>query len=153
MSLVQRNGFPWSVNECLQLQREYELLELSIDEIATKHKRTPKAIMFKLDKEGFADYSTLSNYYNSSHYKNTVNKEDEQLFETQLEDDDTEDDDEEGDEEDKEEEEEDEEEDENPISSIKKQLGDLNTKLEEFMEQILKHTKTPVPATTFKLFG
>ena len=56
MSLVQRNGFPWSVNECLQLQREYELLELSIDEIATKHKRTPKAIMFKLDKEGFADY-------------------------------------------------------------------------------------------------
>ena len=98
MSLVQRNGFPWSVNECLQLQREYELLELSIDEIATKHKRTPKAIMFKLDKEGFADYSTLSNYYNSSHYKNTVHKEDEQLFETQLEDDDTEDDDEEGDE-------------------------------------------------------
>ena len=49
---------------CLNLQREFELLTLSIDEIAIKHKRTPNAIMCKLDEEGLADYNVLySNYY------------------------------------------------------------------------------------------
>ena len=55
----KRNGYKWSINECLQLQREYELLELSIDEISIKHNRTPNAIMYKLDQEGFANYNTL----------------------------------------------------------------------------------------------
>ena len=55
----KRNGYKWTINECLQLQREYELLELSIDEIATNHKRTPDAIMYKLDHEGFANYNIL----------------------------------------------------------------------------------------------
>lgn len=60
-----RNRKTWTVNECIQLQREFELLEWSIDEIAKKHKRTPNAIMFKLDKEGFANYNTLySEYHN-----------------------------------------------------------------------------------------
>lgn len=58
-SLYERNGNKWSVNECLQLQREYELLELSVDEIAAKHKRSPKAIMFMLDKEGIENYNSL----------------------------------------------------------------------------------------------
>jgi hypothetical protein len=59
-----RNGNRWTVNECLQLQREFELLNLSIDEIAERHQRTPNAIMFKLDQEGFADYNVLfSNYH------------------------------------------------------------------------------------------
>jgi len=56
---AHRNGKRWSVSECLQLQREFELLHLSIVEIATRHKRTPNAIMFKLEKEGFADYDVL----------------------------------------------------------------------------------------------
>jgi len=65
MSLYNRNRKRWTVNECLALQREFELLEWSIDEIATKHKRTPKAIMFKLDEEGLAKYNILCNeYYN-----------------------------------------------------------------------------------------
>jgi len=65
MSLYNRNRKRWTVNECLALQREFELLEWSIDEIATKHKRTPKAIMFKLDQEGLAKYNILCNeYYN-----------------------------------------------------------------------------------------
>ena len=64
MSLVTRNGKRWTVNECIQLQREFELLQLSVDEIALRHKRTPNAIMCKLDNEGFADYNVLySNYY------------------------------------------------------------------------------------------
>lgn len=60
-----RYGNKWTVNEILSLQREYELLNLSIDEIASKHKRTPNAIMFKLDQEQLADYNVLySNYHN-----------------------------------------------------------------------------------------
>jgi hypothetical protein len=64
MNPYTRNGFKWSVNEVLSLQREFELLEWSIDQIAQKHKRTPNAIMFKLDQEDFADYNVLySNYH------------------------------------------------------------------------------------------
>jgi hypothetical protein len=59
-----RRGNRWSVNECLQLQREFELLNLSIDEIADRHKRTPSAIMNKLDREGLADYNVLYSNYN-----------------------------------------------------------------------------------------
>lgn len=65
-NLYKRNRKRWTINECLELQREFELLEWSIDEIAIKHKRTPNAIMNKLDKEGFANYMVLSKeYYNS----------------------------------------------------------------------------------------
>jgi len=62
---MDRAGFKWTVNEILSLQREFELLGWTIDQIATKHKRTPNAIMYKLDQEGFADYNLLySNYHN-----------------------------------------------------------------------------------------
>jgi hypothetical protein len=54
----------WTIKECLDLQREFELLQLSIDDIALRHKRTPGAIMFKLDEQSFADYNVLySNYH------------------------------------------------------------------------------------------
>jgi TATA-binding protein-associated factor Taf7 len=60
-----RNGYKWSVNEVLSLQREFELLGMSIDLIAERHGRTANAIMYKLDQEKFADYNVLySNYYN-----------------------------------------------------------------------------------------
>jgi len=65
MTTYSRAGFKWSVNEILSLQREYELLGWSIDEIAEKHKRTPNAIMYKLDEEGFADYNVLYSNYNN----------------------------------------------------------------------------------------
>jgi hypothetical protein len=60
---MNRIGYKWNINECLRLQREFELLCLTIDEIAVRHKRTPKAIMFKLDEEGFATYTDLYNGY------------------------------------------------------------------------------------------
>jgi cobalamin biosynthesis protein CobT len=64
MTTYKRFGNRWTINECLQLQREFELLQLSVDEIAERHQRTPNAIMFKLDQEGFADYNMLySNYH------------------------------------------------------------------------------------------
>ena len=66
MSTHSRNNFKWGVQEILSLQREFQLLNLSIDEIAKKHKRTPRAIMLKLDKEGMANYNSLYTHYYES---------------------------------------------------------------------------------------
>ena len=54
-----RNGHRWSVNECLQLEREYDLLKLSVPEMALKHNRTINAIMFKLQSEGLDTFNNL----------------------------------------------------------------------------------------------
>ena len=53
MTANMRYGNKWSVNELLSLQREYELLEWSVQEIAAKHRRSVNAILFKLEAEGF----------------------------------------------------------------------------------------------------
>ena len=55
----QRTGFKWTINECLRLQREFELLNLPVEEIALLHQRSPYAIMYKLDSEGLADFNEL----------------------------------------------------------------------------------------------
>ena len=55
MNTYKRNGNRWTVNEVLSLQREYELLGWTIQEIAGKHERTVKAILFRLETEGFID--------------------------------------------------------------------------------------------------
>ena len=55
---MSRLGRPWTINECLQLEREFELLQLPLSEIATLHKRTIHAIMYKLDKEEMCSYDT-----------------------------------------------------------------------------------------------
>jgi hypothetical protein len=77
----KRFGKRWTINECIQLQREFELLELPIDEIAKRHERTSNAIMFKLDQEGLANYNTLyNNYYsiaNRVHLNVVENEENE----------------------------------------------------------------------------
>ena len=59
MNNEQRSGFKWTVNECLRLEREYDLLKLSVDEIALLHQRSPYAIMYKLDSEGIADFNDI----------------------------------------------------------------------------------------------
>ena len=53
MTLPRRNGNKWNVNEILDLQREYELLEMDIQEIAKKHERSVYAILHKLHNENF----------------------------------------------------------------------------------------------------
>jgi len=65
MSTFKRNGNKWTVNELLSLQREFELLGWNVEQIANKHERTPNAIMYKLDAEGFADYNVLYSEYNN----------------------------------------------------------------------------------------
>jgi hypothetical protein len=55
MSLPNRHNFKWNVNELLSFQREYELLEMTIQDIAAKHERTVEAILFRLCQEGFIE--------------------------------------------------------------------------------------------------
>lgn len=65
--LPSRVGFKWSVNEVLALEREFDLLGWSIEQIAQKHNRTSNAIMFKLNKEGFLNlYATPINEITNS---------------------------------------------------------------------------------------
>ena len=77
MNPHSRYGFKWSVNEVLSLQREFELLGWSIDQIAENHKRTPNAIMFKLDQEGFADGNVLYSNYHDLNAPIPVEKKDD----------------------------------------------------------------------------
>jgi predicted nucleic acid-binding Zn-ribbon protein len=51
--MATRCGYKWTIKEILDLQREYELLEWTIQEIATKHKRTVRAILCRLEDEKF----------------------------------------------------------------------------------------------------
>lgn len=93
---MDRAGFKWTVNEILSLQREFELLGWTIDQIALKHKRTPNAIMYKLDQEGFADYNVLySNYHDLNAkipVKKTTNLQLKYDYDTEIDDSDVDDD-------------------------------------------------------------
>jgi hypothetical protein len=74
--MTSRANNKWTVNELLSLQREYELLGMDIYEIALKHKRTPRAILYKLDDEliinsfsdarGYEQYCLEENIYDSA---------------------------------------------------------------------------------------
>jgi len=138
MSTRNRIGNKWSVNEVLSLQREYELLEWDIDQIAEKHGRTANAIMYKLDQEGFADYNDLySNYNNLNGKMSTTRTQKAVSLEPSLSDDDTVDDDQDEDyEDDCEEEDEDDEsdEDEDPLTE---RVAKLESGLDE-IKDILK---------------
>ena len=54
-----RTGYKWTINECLRLEREFDLLELSVPEMALLHKRTINAIMCKLQDEGLDTFQNL----------------------------------------------------------------------------------------------
>ena len=53
MNIFKRRGNKWTVTELLQLQREYELLEWTVQQIAEKHQRSVDAILYRLEDEGF----------------------------------------------------------------------------------------------------
>ena len=83
--MYTRANAKWTVNECLRLEREFDLLNLSVQEIALLHDRSPNAIMYKLDAEGIADYNNV--FINRQALKvETVNKDDS---DTELDEDDT----------------------------------------------------------------
>ena len=77
---ANRNGNKWSVNELLALQREYELLELPIQEIAMRHKRTVEAILYKLyNEEIIGDTEVARGYIDYVEQQLTTDSSDELL--------------------------------------------------------------------------
>jgi predicted transcriptional regulator len=83
------------VNEILALHREYELLKLSVQEIANKHQRTPHAIIYKLINENIIYYEKnedniveggIDDAESESEYDNDDDDEDEVDDETATED-------------------------------------------------------------------
>ena len=63
---VDRNNFKWNINELLRLEREYDLLELNVVEIAKLHQRTSTAIAMKLQSEGIISNYKVARGYNTS---------------------------------------------------------------------------------------
>jgi len=64
MTPTKRSYKKWNINELIRLQREYELLELSIQEISRLHERTEKAILCRLEQEGFIEnWSEAKGFY------------------------------------------------------------------------------------------
>ena len=58
MTCNRRSNFKWTTNELLSLQREYELLEMTVQEIASKHERSVDSILYKLESEEFISSRT-----------------------------------------------------------------------------------------------
>ena len=67
----KRHYNKWTVNEVLKLQREYELLGMSIAEIAELHDRSEFAIICKIEQECFT--SEQPNSVNMVTTLNSVN--------------------------------------------------------------------------------
>jgi uncharacterized protein YlxW (UPF0749 family) len=140
MTSFKRFGNRWTINECLQLEREFDLLELSIDEMAQRHQRTPNAIMLKLDSEGHADYNVL---YSNYHALNT-----QIVSQTKAEEEEDEDEDEDEDYESDADTLVDDVEAEN--NSLKQQVLNLEKKVNELSDFIMKQNKG---SNVFSLFS
>jgi hypothetical protein len=80
--LIRRNRYKWTVNEILSLQREYELYELSIQEIALLHKRSAFSILHKLEKEQIINnFNEARGFDKINFWDDEYHTEDEQLDE------------------------------------------------------------------------
>ena len=95
----KRSGNKWTVNEVLSLQREYELLELSIQEIATRHSRSVEAILYKLEAEDLIEHWCNARGFHTDNYisfnqDNNNDDNDEEYEDDDLSDDESEDEDE-----------------------------------------------------------
>ena len=51
----KRANNKWTTVETLALHREYDLLEMSVYDIAAKHERSVQGIMYRLKSEGFIE--------------------------------------------------------------------------------------------------
>jgi len=139
MSLPYRHNFTWNINELLSLQREYELLEMTIQEIADKHERTVVAILYRLKQEdfieswidarGYQEYSKTLSYLvedygmNTYDYQEDASEDDDYVKEDYIE---TLDD----------EQEDEEEEDDDGISSLNQRVWGLETAVSDIKNMI-----------------
>ena len=143
----------WTIKECLDLQREFELLKLSIDEIALRHKRTPNAIMLKLDEQNFADYNVLySNYHNINSPLDVIRKHTYDEFDDNIVNNFIDESEEQDDWNPEEELDEDiEEEQNNEFDSLNKRLGLLESHIATLTELLVKQSNTK--KSVFSLFS
>jgi hypothetical protein len=72
MNAHKRNGYRWSVNELLSLQREYELLEWTVQQIADKHQRSVEAILYRLESEGLINSWVSARGFDSQKYQSEL---------------------------------------------------------------------------------
>jgi hypothetical protein len=83
MSLTnKRSNFRWSVNEILRLEREYELLEWSIQDIAREHQRTVNAILYKLQEENIISCWEEARGFDVVQYKDSLDNDASQHLQT-----------------------------------------------------------------------
>jgi hypothetical protein len=75
----RRQGNKWTINELISLQREYELLELTVQQIADKHQRSETAILYKLEGEGLIESWNSARGFVSEDYQNSVSSNKEQV--------------------------------------------------------------------------
>jgi len=75
MNANKRNGNRWTVNELLSLQREYELLEWNVQQIAEKHQRTERAILFRLESEGIITSWNAARGFDMESYKASIEED------------------------------------------------------------------------------
>jgi len=122
LNIYKRNGYCWSIPEILRLQREFELLELSVDEIGRRHHRSPYAIACRLVDEGFASqeckevsqYLEFNNSYtNTSVSENNMSISEESSQRSDITSDST-----------------------DEISTLKSQVSDLNSKLDSILSML-----------------
>jgi hypothetical protein len=72
MTAYSRQGNKWTINEMLSLQREYEFLEMTIQQIAEKHQRSETSILYKLESEGLIDSWNSARGFDSKKYQKSV---------------------------------------------------------------------------------
>ena len=72
MTAYSRQGNKWTINEMLSLQREYEFLEMTIQQIAEKHQRSETSILYKLESEGLIDSWNSARGFDSVNYQKNV---------------------------------------------------------------------------------
>ena len=138
---AKRYGKRWTIVELLSLQREYELLELSIKEIAIKHQRNQAGILSKLQAEGFIESWDKARGFDILEYQK-MNNEDEHLYACEDEDEDEEEEEEEPGDEDEEyayeDDDESEDEHEDSIASISDRVWNLENRLNEIATMVSK---------------
>jgi hypothetical protein len=79
MSTYRRSGFKWTINELLSLEREYDLLEWTVQQMAEKHQRSVSAILYRLEDEGF-----INSWADARGYKMGSDADDNQTIENKV---------------------------------------------------------------------
>ena len=78
----RRHGKKWTIPEVLQLQREYELLNMNIADIAVKHERSLDSIQYKIENEGF--FNKSKEFLSMQTATNVIDRSDNEQLEMLL---------------------------------------------------------------------